>query len=220
MSRKATLADVLADSLRQALRDGTYTCGDRLAEAVIAREMSVSQNTARDALRILESEGWLRRLPRRGMIVYHLTADDAADLFAIRVSLETLALQASFRQLDERIKRDLAGHIEQARLQVGTGDLRAVLARLITFHWRLVTLAAQPLLTETLTPILNRSHLLANLRSDHDPDDQRQIAHRLTDYGTLITHIRYENRVAAQTTLTQILHHERDSLMVVLDLVQ
>jgi DNA-binding transcriptional regulator YhcF (GntR family) len=70
--RNATLSHIVADVLRQSLYDGVYLCGDRLVELTISQEMNVSQNTARDALGLLENEGWVTRKARHGVYVQPL----------------------------------------------------------------------------------------------------------------------------------------------------
>ena len=49
----ATRAETVADQIRQAIKDGQYMGGERLIEQTLAGQMNVSQNTIRDALRIL-----------------------------------------------------------------------------------------------------------------------------------------------------------------------
>jgi DNA-binding GntR family transcriptional regulator len=51
---RSTLAESVADVLRHAIFQGAYLSGERLVELTIAQEMNVSQNTAREALRLLE----------------------------------------------------------------------------------------------------------------------------------------------------------------------
>jgi DNA-binding GntR family transcriptional regulator len=81
---------VLAE-LRRRIVDGDYAQGERLTETRLADDFGVSRNPVREALRVVEAEGFVHILPRRGAVV--ATLDEAAvrDLFAVRAQLETLA---------------------------------------------------------------------------------------------------------------------------------
>ena len=52
----ATRAAATADTIREAILSGHYMSGERLIEIKLAQAIDVSQNTVRDALRILEQE--------------------------------------------------------------------------------------------------------------------------------------------------------------------
>ena len=90
--RGIPLAEVVADALVQSLKIGVYSCGDRLAESVIAHEMTVSQTTARDALAILERQGWVVKRRHRGYVVRLFEMEEVRELYALRSTLECLAL--------------------------------------------------------------------------------------------------------------------------------
>ncbi|MFW5692128.1 MAG: GntR family transcriptional regulator [Chloroflexota bacterium] len=219
MSRSATLAEIVADSIRQALRDGVYVCGERIAELTIAQEMNVSQNTARDALRLLEHEGWLMRRPRYGITVRAFDSTEAEELYTLRETLETLVLEWAMKSMNEDRQMHLSRIISEARIQAGMGNDRGVREAVAAFHETLVRIANRPLTASTLKPLLNQSRLLSNLRTHYDPDNRDQYARRLTDYGDLLTHIRYGDVDAAKTTLSDILQMECRQLLPVLDLV-
>ena len=60
---RSTLAESVAGALRHAIFQGAYLGGERLVELTIAQEMNVSQNTVRDALRLLEKDGLVVKRP-------------------------------------------------------------------------------------------------------------------------------------------------------------
>lgn len=85
------LREQVLSELRRRIVDGDYAQGERLTENRLADDFGVSRNPVREALRVVESEGFVEILPRRGAVV--ATLDDTAirDLFAVRKQLETLA---------------------------------------------------------------------------------------------------------------------------------
>ena len=57
----------LADRIRNQISDGVLAMGDRLpSEGELAATWNLSRATVREALRLLEEQGWVTRVPRRG----------------------------------------------------------------------------------------------------------------------------------------------------------
>jgi len=84
------LRDLVATELRRLILDGTLRPGERLIEDRLAEQLGVSRNPIREAIRVLEAEGFLDVTARRGSFVATLSANQAADLFEVRLALEPL----------------------------------------------------------------------------------------------------------------------------------
>src|SRR3954465_11647259 len=85
------LRDQVLSELRQRIVNGDYPPGQRLTEERLAADFGVSRNPVREALRIVEADGAVTMMPRRGAGVATPDASPVADLFAVRSSLETVA---------------------------------------------------------------------------------------------------------------------------------
>lgn len=81
---------MVATELRRRILDGTLPPGERLIEDRLAEQLGVSRNPIREAIRMLEAEGFLDVAARRGSFVATLSASQAADLFEVRLALEPL----------------------------------------------------------------------------------------------------------------------------------
>lgn len=85
--------------------------GEALSEVEIATAMSSSRTPVREALTLLESEGLVRRYPRRGCFVAEVTIDDLEEIFELRINMEVCALRKSYGLIsnDElsRLEKDL-----------------------------------------------------------------------------------------------------------------
>jgi DNA-binding GntR family transcriptional regulator len=84
------LRDVVAGEMRRLILDGTLRQGERLIEDRLAEQLGVSRNPIREAIRVLEAEGFLDVTARRGSFVATLSAQQAADLFQVRLAVEPL----------------------------------------------------------------------------------------------------------------------------------
>lgn len=85
--------DATVTRLREGIFEGKFPPGAPLRELSIARELSVSQATIREALRHLEHSGLITRKPNIGSTVTRLSSKDIAERIALRVTLETMAAQ-------------------------------------------------------------------------------------------------------------------------------
>ena len=85
------MRDVAYDILRQAIISNKLAPGVRLLEEHIARELNVSRTPLREALKVLENEGFVQRLLSGGYQVAALSDTELDNLYSIRLVLEGLA---------------------------------------------------------------------------------------------------------------------------------
>ena len=72
---------------------GALAPGARIGEQELADEFAISRGPVREAIRILEREGLVQVLPRRGAVVTSLSAQELRELFEIRAGLVEIALR-------------------------------------------------------------------------------------------------------------------------------
>ncbi len=108
------IRELAYESLRRAIMEGRLPPGDRLIEATLAEEMGISRMPVREALRKLETEGLVARVPRGGVVVRGFDPEDILEVYTIRMALEVVAtLKASERITPEEIEA-LQGHLDRA----------------------------------------------------------------------------------------------------------
>ena len=96
---KKSLSESISDSLRDSIMTGGLTEGTQIKQDHMAQQFNVSISVIREALKILEGEGLVEFLSNHGAAVAKLSSEEALDIFAIRVLLETEALALSIPQL-------------------------------------------------------------------------------------------------------------------------
>jgi DNA-binding GntR family transcriptional regulator len=85
-----SLPEQVAARLSERIVAGQYEPGRRIMEQAIAAEFAVSRGPVREALRILERDGLVTILPRRGAIVTDLSIGEVKEIFDIRAMLNGL----------------------------------------------------------------------------------------------------------------------------------
>ncbi len=93
------LADQIARHLRAQILTGTLKGGEQLLEEGLRSEFGVSRTPLREAFRMLEKEGLVEILPRRGTFVRKITRKDIEENFPVRAVLEGLAARFAHARL-------------------------------------------------------------------------------------------------------------------------
>jgi len=129
-SLNVSLADKVADYLREAIFRGKLAPGEQLREVPLSRILGISRGPIRDALSRLEREG-LVTIPRNGRtIVARLTREDFDEVYSLRLGLERVAMQYAIRNatpadLDEmqHIVNDMLEQVHDGISEKDAADL-------------------------------------------------------------------------------------------------
>jgi DNA-binding GntR family transcriptional regulator len=97
----STTAQHALDALRRAIVAGELRPGARVGQDEFAQQLGVSIAPVREALRILEQEGQVTYLPRRGYFVTALEIADLEEIYGLRAVLEGRAARNALASLDE-----------------------------------------------------------------------------------------------------------------------
>lgn len=128
------LRDVVFQTLRQAIISGEIAPGERLLEIPLAKKMGVSRTPVREAIRMLELEGLVVMIPRRGAEVAKITEKDLRDALEVRCALEELAVQLACERITEAGKEKLQAACEAFREAIRTKQVPAIVEGDIVFH--------------------------------------------------------------------------------------
>ena len=90
----------IVELLRDDILARRFEPGARLVESELTQRFAVSRGPVREALRRLAAEGLIEHVPHRGAVVRRLTRKEIAELFQIRVALESLAARLAAEVAD------------------------------------------------------------------------------------------------------------------------
>ena len=95
----ASERDRAYDAVLEGILDGRLPAGTRLVEASLSRELSLSRTPLREALFLLQREGFVETQLRRGFSVRPLSERGAREIYTIVANLEILAVHESWPQV-------------------------------------------------------------------------------------------------------------------------
>lgn len=142
-----TAAQHALDGLRRAMVEGELRPGDRVRQEEIAERLGVSLAPVREALAVLEQEGQVAYLPRRGYTVAELDLEEMREIYALRELLEERAARAALPLLDADAIDRLELAAGECAAAVAAGDVAAELEANRRFHFGVL---ASPGQTHTL----------------------------------------------------------------------
>ena len=104
--KKKSQVDQIIERLRQEITEGVLRPKEKIFEEDLAERFSVSRSPIREAFRVLESEGLIYIVPRRGAYVSDIDEEDIDRINDIRIELEGLGARLACRNMtDEGIER-------------------------------------------------------------------------------------------------------------------
>lgn len=90
--------------IKDLILEGEFKTGDRLVERELAERLNISRTPIREALFRLESQGFVKTVPRKGVIVADISEKEIIEVFTILSSLEVLAVKLAIQKLDDETK--------------------------------------------------------------------------------------------------------------------
>ena len=94
-----SLKDRAYQNIKLQIIRGNLKPGTRLPEEEISKAMNISRAPVREAFNRLEEEGFVTIIPRKGAAVSNITAQAIEDIFEIRETLESLAVEKSIGKI-------------------------------------------------------------------------------------------------------------------------
>lgn len=128
------LRDVVFQTLRQAILRGTLQPGERLMEIHLAQKLGVSRTPVREAIRMLELDGLVIMVPRKGAIVAEITVSDLEDVLEVRGALEDLAVRKACQNMTKEQLEELKAAAERFENCLKGEDLLACAQADVEFH--------------------------------------------------------------------------------------
>ena len=86
-----SLVDEAYQALKTAIRENVFPPGHQAAEPEIARQLGMSRTPVHEAIIRLQEEGLVQVLPRRGILICPISADDIREIYDVLIAVEGMA---------------------------------------------------------------------------------------------------------------------------------
>ena len=162
-----TVEDMVHHVVREAITSGIFRPGRRLPQDEIAVATGVSRIPVRAALRRLEAEGFVVFEPHKGASVRILAPAELAEIYELRILLETRALRGAAENITETDLEELsrlADRLQKAEDAIEWVDIRQ------EFYCYLYGIAQMPRTTDLIMKLredVGRYWLMRRVAEDH-----------------------------------------------------
>lgn len=191
MSQFRTVEEMVVAAVREAILSGVYKPGEKLPQEELAQSLGVSRIPVRSGLRQLEVEGLVVFYPHRGAAVRPLEVSEIAEIYDLRILLETFALRAAIERISAPEIEELSV-LAQSLDEPGHDDDWLELRQ--QFYRRLYAIAGRP----------RTAAMIARLRTDVGRYwlSVRVVEHGRAEHRVIVDAIRAKDPEMAEQWLT------------------
>jgi DNA-binding GntR family transcriptional regulator len=191
--------------------------GEKLLVEEIASALGVSRTPVVNALKLLEADGLVEILPRRGTFVTKITARDVSELFDIRLMIEIYAAEQIFKQGKvEQLLKDIHEPLQQMQGAISEEnyvDYDTYIASDRDLHAQLVREVGNQRLSQIYADLnihmqVARAHYLNTVESAQ----QAQVEHE-----DMVTALEKRDLEAIKRALSDHITHVRERILELLE---
>ncbi|MGE7609952.1 GntR family transcriptional regulator [Peribacillus frigoritolerans] len=163
---KASAGDRVTSELRMRIISGMIESGAILSENKIAADFGVSRSPVREALKILASENIIR-LERMGAVVIGLTEKKYAEIYDVRILIETFVFERLVRMNTNELVLELSKTLEMMKVSIKYLDADEFSFQDVLFHETIIRSIDHSyilMIWDNLKPVME-SLILLSMRS-------------------------------------------------------
>lgn len=155
----ASQTERAVDIIKEKILANELSAGSNHLESELADLLGMSRTPVREALLMLEAQGLVEIVPRRGVRIVPLSARDMEEIYQILTELEALAAaEVASRRLDETELSDLREYLEKMEEALEADDRSAWAEADDQFHRQLVALAGNRRLEQIVQTYWDQVH--------------------------------------------------------------
>lgn len=129
---------------------GLLAPGEHLVESDLADTLGVSRIPVREALQLLNSNGWVELRPRFGAFVRQPTLQEVDDVFGVRTLLEVESARLAALEADDEAVSGLRAMLRAGDAAVARRDEEELVRLNSSFHGFITTIAGNRVLAEMI----------------------------------------------------------------------
>jgi len=164
--RVASQTEIILRTLLDWIDEGRLNPGDEIEEAALVQQFGVSRTPVREALMQIEATGLVRRLPRKGAVVFKPSLEEFLAILEVHAKLEGQAAGLAARRLSPAGARALEAATAACEVHaraLGDGEPDAYYQLNLRFHAAVAEAAGNPFLLDMIKT--NARKLMAYYRA-------------------------------------------------------
>lgn len=169
IKRAPSLYEMALHAIRNAIVDGSIELGEHLSEAKLSERFGISKTPVREAMQELRREGLVQIDPQSGTRVFMPNEQELAEIFDMRILMETGAAQRLFNGHRDQTSRLMAAIVADMESRVTQEDYSAYQQLDSDFHKCIISGSQNRLIEQAYEPLSTKIDALRSrgLKSTH-----------------------------------------------------
>jgi DNA-binding GntR family transcriptional regulator len=172
----------IAEQAYKAILMDVLTCeldpGSQIAQSQLMERYAFGVTPVREALKRLESEGFVRTIPRFGYIITPITVKDVEDIYEMRSVLELASVRLAIQRAGDSQIAELEKYAALTYIYKDHESYQRFLEQNNAFHYSIAISGGNRKLADTLLNLLNQMIRIFNLGLDlRDSAEEMQHEH-------------------------------------------
>ncbi|RZQ59750.1 GntR family transcriptional regulator [Amycolatopsis suaedae] len=201
IDRPVPLRERVYQSMQELIITGHLAPGQHLVESELAEMLGVSRQPVREALQLLNSEGWVDLRPGYGAFVHAPTQAEADELLAVRALLETESARLAALNTDAAGVARLRELCRKGEAAQEAGDVEGMVEANAALHRCVTELSGNRVLLDFATQVDRR------VRWYYTPVARQRGKHSWEEHSRMVDAIERKDAEAAATIMRE--HTER-----------
>ncbi len=159
MDTHLTLSEKIYNLIVESILKKEVKPGERLTELELAKKYGISRTPIREAFRKLQTEGFIKVIPRKGAVVAEITEERIVEFYEVKGILEAYAGKLALKYITDKDIQDLErinNELEKIALSNSKEEIKKFIDIHNQFHERFVEISRNKVLIETLKNLVQK----------------------------------------------------------------
>jgi len=165
-----TAREFVLEGIRDAMLNGKLIAGQELDDHALAESFGVSRTPVREALKVLEVQGFVAHRPFSKPVVAQVSSQRIEEVFLMRIALESIAASRAALVIDEAQLKYLERCAASSRKALQRQDAVEWRRWNRDFHTRLSAASGMSLLSSEIDSLINLSSFYSTMFWSEIPD--------------------------------------------------
>jgi DNA-binding GntR family transcriptional regulator len=152
-NQSKSIKEIVYEGLRKTIMSGVVPVGARIIEKEYAERLNTSRTPVREALKKLEEEELVEYIPRVGVVVKRISAEDILEVYKIRQHLEVLATVTAAENITKKEIQEIEELLDLTEAKNEEGDVDEVIRLFGKFNIKIYEASRMKRLTGMLSKL-------------------------------------------------------------------
>ncbi|GAB7387011.1 GntR family transcriptional regulator [Bacillaceae bacterium] len=149
-----SLRDIALEKIRSAIIAGEFKPGDHLKERELAQAMGISTTPIKEALRILNHEGLVETLPRKGTFVSKMVDSSIEEVLMLKANLEGFCARLAAVKMTEGELQALESQVRRMEQLMQQKEKEQLVEANTQFHMMIRSAAKNPIIYQMVMNVV------------------------------------------------------------------